>query len=111
MPVVSMLMRFLMGMVQAFETPGMRSASFISVTSWSVDMWSGVMCAHRALVHCGQLSYHVATLRHWDFGFSEITVSIMENGAGSVDVSARPALPNTRSTSGNRIRIDRKSVG
>ena len=28
-------------------------------------------------------------------------VSIIENGAGSVDVSARPALPITRSTSGN----------
>ena len=29
-----------------------------------------------------------------------MTVSIMESGAGSVEVSARPALPSTRSTSG-----------
>ncbi len=32
-------------------------------------------------------------------------VSIIENGAGSVDVSARPALPKTRSTSGKDLRI------
>ena len=32
-------------------------------------------------------------------------VSIMEKGAGSVEVSARPALPNTRSTSGKDFRI------
>ena len=32
-------------------------------------------------------------------------VSIMENGAGSVDVSARPALPKTVTTSGNDFRI------
>ena len=30
-----------------------------------------------------------------------ITVSSIESGAGSVRVSARPALPSTRSTSGN----------
>ncbi len=30
-------------------------------------------------------------------------VSIIENGAGSVEVSARPALPKTRSTSGNDL--------
>ena len=30
-------------------------------------------------------------------------VSIIENGAGSVEVSARPALPNTRSTSGKDL--------
>ena len=34
-------------------------------------------------------------------GFSTMVVSIIESGAGSVEVSARPALPNTRSTSGN----------
>ena len=32
-------------------------------------------------------------------------VSIMSSGAGSVGVSARPALPTTMSTSGNRQRI------
>ena len=30
-------------------------------------------------------------------------VSIIENGAGSVEVSARPALPITLSTSGKRF--------
>ena len=34
-----------------------------------------------------------------------MTVSNMERGAGSVGVSARPALPKTRSTSGNLRRI------
>ena len=32
-------------------------------------------------------------------------VSIIENGAGSVEVSARPAFPKTRSTSGIVLRI------
>ena len=32
-------------------------------------------------------------------------VSIMEYGAGSVAVSARPALPKTRSTSGKLLMI------
>jgi hypothetical protein len=83
-PVVSMSMRFLIGMVQALDTPGMRNASFIWETRSSVE---------------------ATVLRHWDFGFSRMIVSIMENGAGSVDVSARPALPSTRSTSGKRIRM------
>ena len=34
-----------------------------------------------------------------------MTVSIIESGAGSVEVSARPALPNTWSTSGNCLMI------
>ena len=34
-----------------------------------------------------------------------MTVSSMESGAGSVEVSARPALPSTRSTSGKRRMI------
>jgi len=38
--------------------------------------------------------------RHCASGFSRITVSIMEKGAGSVAVSARPALPKTWATSG-----------
>ena len=43
----------------------------------------------------------MSTLRHSDSGFRVMTVSSMESGAGSVRVSARPALPRTRSTSGN----------
>ena len=38
--------------------------------------------------------------RHWSRGFSMMVVSNISIGAGSVAVSARPALPNTRSTSG-----------
>jgi hypothetical protein len=48
-----------------------------------------------------QGEYQVSTLRHCDFGLSVITVSSIESGAGSVEVSARPAFPSTRSTSGN----------
>src|ERR1035441_7962806 len=40
-------------------------------------------------------------LRHSVSGLRTMTVSIIENGAGSVDVSARPALPSTVDTSGN----------
>ena len=43
--------------------------------------------------------------RHSAGGFSTTVVSIIENGAGSVDVSARPALPNTETTSGKDLRI------
>ena len=42
--------------------------------------------------------------RHSCGGFRITVVSIIEKGAGSVEVSARPALPNTRSTSGNDLR-------
>ncbi len=56
-----------------------------------------------------QEEYHRGTSRHWSSGLSWITVSIMENGAGSVAVSARPALPKTRSTSGT-VRIRRSWI-
>ncbi len=49
-----------------------------------------------------QEEYQVSALRHSDLGFRVMTVSSMESGAGSVEVSARPALPSTRSTSGKR---------
>ena len=45
--------------------------------------------------------YHCGFFRHWSCGFRRTVVSTIESGAGSVEVSARPALPNTRSTSGN----------
>ena len=44
--------------------------------------------------------YQRGFARHCDSGLRTTVVSIIESGAGSVDVSARPALPNTRSTSG-----------
>ena len=45
--------------------------------------------------------YQVGTRRHSECGLSVMTVSSIDSGAGSVLVSARPALPSTRSTSGN----------
>lgn len=42
----------------------------------------------------------VTFLGHAARGFSLIVVSIIETGAGSVAVSAAPALPKTDSTSG-----------
>src|SRR6266508_6688326 len=50
-----------------------------------------------------QDEYHRGTFGHSDSGLSTMTVSIMEKGAGSVAVSARPALPKTRSTSGKDL--------
>ena len=43
--------------------------------------------------------------RHSDIGLSWTTVSIIENGAGSVEESTRPALPWTLMTSGNCLRM------
>ena len=101
-PVVSMSMRPLIGMVQALVTPGTSSAWFSSATNWSCEMLSGVMCRKTFFSSSGaHAEYHVGTRRHSATGFSVITVSSMDSGAGSVAVSARPALPSTRSTSGN----------
>ena len=56
--------------------------------------------------HSGaQDEYQRGFSRHSVAGFRTTVVSIIENGAGSVEVSARPALPKTRSTSGKVIRI------
>src|ERR1035437_6709348 len=96
MPVVSMSTRALMGIVHAFEVPGSLSPLFISSTKCSVEMWSGVNLRNMPFAHLGaQEEYHVSIFRHSVSGLRTITVSIMENGAGSVDVSARPALPST----------------
>ena len=43
--------------------------------------------------------------RHCASGFSVIVVSIIDRGAGSVAVSARPIFPKTLSTSGNALMI------
>src|SRR5450432_4000568 len=104
MPVVSMSTRALMGMVHAFEVPGILSAWFISSTNCSVEMWSGVNLRNMPLAHLGaHEEYQVSTFRHSVSGLRTITVSIIENGAGSVEDSARPALPSTVDTSGNRL--------
>ena len=94
-------MRALIGIVQALVTPGNCMAWSISATSSSGLMRSGQMCRKGTWRNSGKLEYHRSFFRHWSVGLSTIVVSIIENGAGSVEVSARPALPNTRSTSGN----------
>ena len=83
MPVASMSMRALIGMVQALETPGNCSALSISRIRPS----------------------RVTPGRQSDLGFRLITVSNISVGAGSVAVAARPALPNTLATSGNDLMI------
>jgi len=106
MPVVSMSMRPFTGMVQALETPGRLSASFIRATSSSRERVSGVMTRSAPFIQSGaQDEYQVSFFRHSDLGFRVITVSSMESGAGSVEVSALPALPNTRFTSGKPFRM------
>lgn len=71
MPVESMSMRALIGIVQAFDTPGNCSARSISAINPSM----------------------VIPARHCSFGLRLTTVSNISVGAGSVDVDARPALP------------------
>src|SRR5262249_34632083 len=83
MPVESMSIRALIGMVQALLTPGNCSALSISAISLSAVMPG----------------------RHSALGLRLITVSNISSGAGSVAVAARPALPNTEETSGNDLMI------
>ena len=55
----------------------------------------------RSFNHSGaQLEYQRGARPPLGGGFRLTIVSIIEKGAGSVEVSARPALPWTRSTSG-----------
>src|SRR6478609_4596429 len=83
MPVESMSMRALIGIVQALETPGNCSDRSISAISLSSVMPG----------------------RHSLSGLRLITVSNISVGAGSVAVAARPALPQTDATSGNNLMI------
>ncbi len=83
MPVDSMSIRALIGIVQALLTPGNCNALFMSDTSWST----------------------VIPARHSLSGFRLMTVSNISVGAGSVAVFARPALPKTESTSGKLLMI------
>ena len=83
MPVESMSMRALIGIVQALETPGNCSALSISAIRLSM----------------------VTPGRHCSFGLRLMIVSNISVGAGSVAVAARPALPYTDATSGNDLMI------
>src|SRR5229473_809236 len=83
MPVESMSMRALIGIVQALETPGNWRDLSISAINWSTVMPG----------------------RHSLSGFRLMTVSNISVGAGSVAVDARPALPQTEATSGKDLMI------
>ncbi len=83
MPVASMSIRPLIGIVQELVMPGNRTS--VSISSIS-----------RSMVMPG---------RHSFSGFSTIVVSNMSSPAGSVAVVARPALPKTLSTSGIAFRM------
>jgi hypothetical protein len=104
-PVVSMSVRALIGMVQALVTPGILSLPSISATSSSHEIRSGQIGRRSGLRKPGTHEEYQRFLpRHSCGGLRITVVSIIEKGAGSVEVSARPALPNTRSTSGNDLR-------
>ena len=95
MPVESMSMRVLMGIVQALFRPGICTVLFIA----SINS-SGV---RRRCAMILPSSFVISTAGHCASGFRRIVVSIMSIGAGSVAVSARPALPKTCSTSANDL--------
>src|SRR4051794_8812395 len=80
MPVDSMSMRALIGIVQALLTPGIRNARSISAISPST----------------------LTPLRHSPSGFRLITVSTISVGAGSVAVAARPACRPVLALDGRR---------
>src|SRR5882762_4552600 len=82
-PVESMSMRALIGIVQALLTPGNCNALSNSAVSLS----------------------RVMPGRHSLSGLRLITVSNISVGAGSVAVAARPALPHTDATSGHDLMI------
>ena len=104
-PVVCISIRALIGIVQALVTPGIRSARSISSTSSSQVIRSGQKGRSRRANQAGaQPLYQAGRARHSDSGRNTTTVSIIESGAGSVEVSARPAFPKTRRTSGNEAK-------
>ena len=110
MPVESMSMRVRMGIVHALFRPGICTTLFsASVSSSGVRLRCAMTLPSSSLM---------STAGHSDSGLRRIVVSIMSIGAGSVAVSARPALPKTSATSGNDLisrsvtcRISRAFVG
>src|SRR3569832_364189 len=78
MPVDNMSMRVRIGLPQELVRPGNRTARS--------SFWIS--------------SSTVSPGGHSFLGLSRMVVSSMDSGAGSVALSARPALPNTRATSG-----------
>ena len=106
MPVESMSRRALIGMVHAVVRPGAFIARSISSTSAASEMRSRQNGRSAFFSHSdAQLEYQRGFSRHSDSGLRTMVVSIIENGAGSVDVSALPALPKTVCTSGKPRRM------
>ena len=83
MPVASMSIRLRIGGTNTLARPGIFSFESSSATILSLVMPG----------------------RHSSLGFNWIVVSNISIGAGSVAVSARPALPNTVFTSGTVMMI------
>ena len=81
MPVASISRRLRIGGTHTFAIPGIET-----ILSSSSTNFAGVMPG-----------------RHWSRGIKWIVVSSIVSGAGSVAVSARPALPNTLATSGTLL--------
>ncbi len=110
MPVVIMSMRVFTGNSHAFANEGICTARSISSISSSHPRRrsSGQTHRHGGLSASGiHFEYQRATarLRHAFSGLRTMVVSTMLSGAGSVEVSALPILPNTLSTSGKVRRI------
>lgn len=108
-PVASMSIRVFIGIVHAPVNPGiLRDFSINSESSLGVICLSvGNIFESGIFIILGHLEKNLSieTLRHCSTGFNIIIVSIMDNGAGSVAVSALPALPNTLLTSGKLLMI------
>src|SRR4029453_12238345 len=91
-PVESMSSRPLMGMVQALEMPGSRSAASISARSSASLIRSSQMGRSTGFSHAGaQEEYQRGFSRHADRGFSVTVVSIIESGAGAGGGGRGPA--------------------
>ena len=105
-PVDSMSMRFLIGCVQMLGMPGKRSLrvhlALQLVEGDALGREPREEPAHAAPARPSTSAASAATPPR---ASATTVVSTIENGAGSVGESARPALPKTRSTSGKLRRI------
>ena len=102
-PVLSISMRPLIGMVQPAAKPGKLQGLVHLADEFLLRDAVGCDVAEDRFDPIGRPRRvpGVAPVATRVLGFRMITVSSMESGAGSVDVSALPALPSTYCTSGN----------
>ena len=106
MPVASMSVLPFMGIVQAFTSPGIFMAESICAISSSQVVRSGQNISNGHFKNPGTIfEYHLPRAGQLSCGLNCTVVSIMESGAGSVEVSALPAFPNTLATSGKDLSI------